>query len=147
MSSPVSEDLRRLVVTRANHLCEYCLVHEEDRFYGCQIDHIISEKHGGPTEPENLAYACPPCNRHKGSDIASIHWPTGRLLRLFNPRTDRWHEHFSLQGAFIKPLTEIGEVTAQILMLNSSDRLLEREELNAVGRYPSSAALERMAAA
>ncbi len=45
-----------------NVLCEYCLIHEDDTFFGCEVDHIISQKHGGPTEPENLAYACLPCN-------------------------------------------------------------------------------------
>jgi 5-methylcytosine-specific restriction endonuclease McrA len=50
MPSYVNEQLRRLVALRAEHLCEYCLIHEEDTFYGCEVDHIISLKHGGPTE-------------------------------------------------------------------------------------------------
>jgi len=61
-----------LVVARADHLCEYCLIHEEDTFFGCEVDHIISEKHGGPTTADNLADACVFCNRAKGSDVASI---------------------------------------------------------------------------
>gem|GEM_PF-1829697 len=32
-SSYVSEDLRRLVAIRAEYLCEYCLIHEDDTFY------------------------------------------------------------------------------------------------------------------
>jgi hypothetical protein len=47
MSSYVSAELRRLVANRANHKCEYCLIHEEDTFFGCEVDHIISLKHGG----------------------------------------------------------------------------------------------------
>jgi 5-methylcytosine-specific restriction endonuclease McrA len=58
MPSYINEELRRLVALRAEYLCEYCLIHEEDTFYGCEVDHIISLKHGGPTEAENLAYAC-----------------------------------------------------------------------------------------
>jgi HNH endonuclease len=42
-----SPGLRWFVATRADHLCEYCLIHAEDTFVGCHIDHIISEKHGG----------------------------------------------------------------------------------------------------
>ena len=57
--------LRQLVIRRANGLCEYCLIHEDDTYFGCQVDHIISEKHGGPTEEGNLAYACSFCNRNK----------------------------------------------------------------------------------
>ncbi len=53
MSSYISEDLRRQVIARAEQLCEYCLVHEEDTFFGCHIDHIISLKHGGSTSLDN----------------------------------------------------------------------------------------------
>ncbi len=90
MGRTVSAALRRLVAERANFLCEYCLIHEEDTFFGCQVDHIISIKHGGLSEPENLAYACPFCNRSKGSDIGSIVAGTGSLCRFFDPRRDHW---------------------------------------------------------
>ena len=144
MSSYVSAALRRLVAVRADALCEYCLVHEDDTVFGCEVDHIISEKHGGATEAENLAYACAFCNRAKGSDIGSIVPGTGRFVRFFNPRTDRWAEHFLLDGVTIVPLSEIGEVTARILDFNNSDRLLERQTIQTVGRYPSAVAVVRM---
>jgi hypothetical protein len=136
MSSYVGAELRRLVANRANHKCEYCLIHEEDTFFGCEIDHIISLKHGGTTAEDNLAYACMICNRLKGSDLGSISQGTGELVRFFNPRIDRWEDHFELSGAYIKPLTEIGEVTARIFDFNNEERVLEREELISMGRYP-----------
>lgn len=145
MSSYVSATLRRLVAERAAYLCEYCLLHEEDTFFGCEVDHIISEKHGGPTAAENLAYACAFCNRAKGSDIGSIVWRTGAFSRFFHPRLDRWVEHFALDGVTILPLSAIGEVTARILDFNNPDRLLERQAVYALGRYPSAAAIVRMA--
>ena len=145
MSSYISEDLRRLVATRAEYLCEYCLVHEDDTLFGCEMDHIISVKHGGPGEADNLAYACVFCNRQKGSDIGSILQRTGEFIRFFSPRIDRWADHFQLDGAVIQPLTGIGEVTARILGWNNSDRILERRSLIAVGRYPTAAAQARMA--
>lgn len=132
----IPADLRRQVATRANNLCEYCLIHEDDTYFGCQVDHIISEKHGGPTEAENLAYACSFCNRQKGSDIGSIAPSTGQLTRFFNPRTDRWADHFKLEGVTIVALTDIGEVTARILGFNAIDQLVERQDLQALGRYP-----------
>lgn len=55
-TSYVGADLRRLVATRAERLCEYCLIHEDDTFYGCEVDHIVSERHGGPTREDNLTY-------------------------------------------------------------------------------------------
>lgn len=44
----ISPELRQQVAERANHRCEYCLIHEDDTYLVCQVDHIISEKHGGP---------------------------------------------------------------------------------------------------
>jgi hypothetical protein len=141
----IGAELRRQVIARAEGLCEYCLIHEEDTFFGCQVDHIISEKHGGATEAQNLAYACLFCNRHKGSDVGSV-LTHGRFSRFFNPRTDPWAEHFTLaaDGITIEPRTEIGEVTARILGFNAEERLLEREALRAVGRYPTAAAERRL---
>ena len=86
--SYINVELRKLVASRAELLCEYCLIHEDDTFYGCQVDHIISEKHGGLTIADNLAYACTFCNRYKGSDVGSIVLPTGEFSRFFNPRID-----------------------------------------------------------
>src|SRR5437763_12968755 len=112
--------------------------------YGCEVDHIISLKHGGASEPDNLAYACAPCNRAKGSDIGSIS-TGGEFIRFFNPRTDSWAEHFGLKGGTIQQLTTIGEVTAHILGFNDSARLHEREEMIRFGKYPSEAASAIMA--
>jgi len=119
MSSYVSAALRRLIALRADYLCEYCLIHEEDAFFGCEVDHIISEKHGGQTDSDNLAYACAFCNRAKGSDIGSIVQRTGVFSRFFNPRTDSWAEHFTLDGVTIAPLSDVGEVTVRIWDFNS----------------------------
>ena len=140
MSSYVPAHLRRLVTDRAKGLCEYCLIHEADTYFGCQVEHILSEKHGGGTDADNLAYACVLCNRYKGSDIGSVTQGSGIFTRFFNPRTDRWSEHFRLEEWTVLPLTPIGEVTARILQLNDSDRCAERERLQAVGRYPCDAA-------
>lgn len=144
MSSYINDELRHLVASRANRLCEYCLIAEDDTFFGCQVDHIISLKHGGPTEPNNLAYACAFCNRRKGSDIASVVPETGGLIRFFNPRVDKWSDHFRLNGSRIETVTEIGEATARILGFNSNDRILEREALMKTGIYPTPEALARM---
>jgi hypothetical protein len=95
---------------------------------------------------ENLAYACTFCNRRKGSDVASLTSGSAVLTRLFNPRTDRWSEHFKFgsDGLTIEANTDIGAVTIKLLDLNHADRLLEREALRAVKRYPSAAALSRI---
>ncbi len=142
--SYISQDLRRLVVNRAEYLCEYCLIHEKDSAFGCAVDHIISLKHGGATDAENLAYACVFCNRFKGSDIGSIILQTKEFTRFYNPRSDHWAEHFQRQNILLQPLTNIGEVTARILGFNDGDRLLERQLLINQNKYPHPVALKRM---
>jgi hypothetical protein len=114
----IDRQLRRLVATRADYLCKYCLIHEQDTALGCAVDHIISLKHGGETNADNLAYACIFCNRFKGSDIGSIIWQTKELTRFYHPRRDNWLEHFHLEDYLIQPITDIGEVTARILGFN-----------------------------
>jgi hypothetical protein len=141
MTSYVSADLRRLVESRAKHLCEYCLIHEDDTYLGCQVDHVIAEKHGGLTDADNLGYACTFCNRSKGTDIGSIAPSSGEFTRFFNPRKDWWADHFVLNGVVIEPRTPIGEATARIVGFNQADRLLERETLQRIGRYPPEQAM------
>ena len=144
MTQYISQDLRRQVMERANFICEYCLLHDDESHFGCEVDHIISLKHDGPTDLENLAYACLRCNRHKGTDLGSINWQTRQLVRFFNPRIDRWSEHLELRGAEIFSLTEIGEATARIFGFNSPRRLKERSLLMKVGLYPSAEAMAVM---
>lgn len=139
----ISVELRRQVISRAESICEYCLIHEDDTFFGCHVDHIISEKHGGLTTADNLALACSLCNLRKGSDIASL-TDAGILTRLYNPRTDTWSQHFALADADIEPLTATGEVTASLLQFNISERVLERQELIETHIYPSEAAYKRL---
>ncbi len=52
--SHISTALRRQVIARAGGCCEYYLTNTDDRPIDFAIDHIIAEKHGGPTELDNL---------------------------------------------------------------------------------------------
>ena len=67
----IPAELRRNVITRSGGICEYCLIPADATINGCEVDHIVAEKHGGATTEENLAYACFFCNRNKGSDQAA----------------------------------------------------------------------------
>jgi len=125
-----------VVAERAAYRCEYCLLHEDDSYTPHQINHIISRKHGGASEPENLAFACLRCNAWKGSDVSTIDSRTRHLVALFNPRHQRWEDHFVLQGAVIEPLTAVGSATARLLKLNLDKLVAERQILIAVGRFP-----------
>ena len=144
MSAEISDALRRLVAERADHLCEYCLVHEADVYHGGEVDHIRSVKHGGLGTPENLAYACFHCNRHKGTDLGSVSLRTGTLVRFYNPRVDHWKEHFYLSEGRIEPVSDIGEVTVRLLEFNHPERVAFRKLLADAGRYPRLEALARV---
>ena len=135
MTSYIPAELRRAVVDRAARRCEYCHIREADTFLGCQVDHIIAEKHGGQTTAENLAFTCAFCNRHKGSDIGSIAPSNNEFTRFYNPRIDDWNEHFEIEEYVLKPLTPVGETTASILQFNIEERILERRAIggNSVG--------------
>jgi hypothetical protein len=61
---------------------------------GFDVDHIVPESRGGQTILENLAYAGQSCNGHKWSHEEFIDPATGERVRIFNPRTDRWDDHF-----------------------------------------------------
>ncbi len=102
---------------------------EELSLMASSIDDIILEKHGGLTKADNLALSCSVCNQYKGSDTASIDPDTGRLSAFYNPRTDTWTEHFSLNGDSLSPLSTKGRVTAKILRLNRIERIEERRLL------------------
>jgi hypothetical protein len=128
--------LRDEVAGRAGFRCEYCLLHEDDSGFSHQPDHIVSIKHGGSSDSANLAYACVLCNRHKGSDIASIDPVSGELVPLFNPRSDRWSEHFRVDGEYILALSRTGGATIRLLQLNALERTMERRLLHSLARYP-----------
>jgi hypothetical protein len=98
-----------------------------------QIDHVVAQKHRGPTTIENLAWACADCNSYKGTDLAGIDPPTGKLERLYNPRLDQWEEHFTWKGPVLLGRTAIGRVTIAVLQINREVRVELRRELIASG--------------
>jgi 5-methylcytosine-specific restriction endonuclease McrA len=132
----IPEPLRRTIHERAGGKCEYCLVPHEDSYWPHEVDHIYAEKHGGETNEANLCLSCGPCNRYKGSDLASIDPVDGEIVRLYHPRRDVWSDHFRLDEALIEPLTSQGRVTVKLLRLNELERLEERLGLIALKRYP-----------
>ena len=125
----VPDWMRQFARERAGGRCEFCGIHEDHSFARHEIDHVVAEKHGGPTTAENLALCCVLCNRYKGSDLASIDPDTGEKVFIYNPRTDSWNEHFRLEIGRVMPLTSVGRATVRLLRLNSEWRIVERSLL------------------
>ena len=125
-----------IVRLRAGGLCEYCRLPEAVAPVLFAIDHIIARQHRGQTVADNLAVACMECNLHKGPNIASLDPDSGRLTRLFNPRTDQWSRHFKWDGARLIGKTPIGRVTERTLNFNDELRVELRQSLMNEGLFP-----------
>lgn len=135
-SVKIPTDLRQWVSDRAQEKCEYCLLHQDFSIYTHEVDHIIAQKHDGPTEAGNLALSCLSCNRHKGTDLATFDPATGEVTLLFNPRRQVWADHFNLRNGRIEGMTPAGRATAKLLMFNTPNRILERQLLINQESYP-----------
>ena len=133
----MDEGLRQLVWSRAEGICEYCRMPQPYDRLPFQIDHIIARQHGGDDAAENLALSCLACNTHKGPNIAGVDPATGEIVRLFNPRRDKWREHFRWAGPELAGQTQEGRATVVVLAINLPHRAVLRESLMAEGVYPS----------
>jgi len=136
MSDRVSAALRHQIRERAGGRCEYCLLSEADALLPHQPDHVIAIKHAGETTLENLAWSCFFCNRHKGSDLATIDHETQQVTRLFRPRTDHWAEHFLIDGARIVGISPVGRATVSLLRFNHPMNIKTRRVLITQRRWP-----------
>ena len=128
--------LTELVRQRAGNRCEYSRLPQAHSALRFHIEHIVPRQHGGGDTPENLALACPECNRRKGTNLTGIDPESRRVLRLFHPRQDRWSDHFQTLAPRILPRTDIGRTTEWLLALNSDARLRWRTLLHRLREWP-----------
>jgi hypothetical protein len=50
-------------------------------------------------------------------------------VSLFNPRHERWNEHFAFHGTHIMGITPTGRATVHVLAMNDPRRLELRSEI------------------
>jgi hypothetical protein len=126
--SRIPKALRAKVAAQARYRCGYCLAAESIVGMSMELDHLIPEALGGLTEEDNLWLACSLCNDSKGCRIAAEDPTTGVVVRLFNPRHQDWHEHFSWSegGSMITGGTPVGRATVVALHLNRPTLVLAR---------------------
>ena len=123
--------IRQQIARRFRYRCEYCHYPEQISGNFLELEHIIPSSKKGQTSLDNLAYACGYCNRYKSNRTEEIDPLTGQAVRLFNPRRDKWDEHFRLDktlGRF-EGLTAIGRATIEALKINAPNRVLTRRLL------------------
>jgi hypothetical protein len=130
--------LREFVRQRSKYLCEYCQTNERWQYVRFTIDHVVPVNAGGSDHPENLALACFHCNRRKSNKQSSVDPLTNEDVPLFNPRIQRWTDHFrwTENGLKIEATTAAGRATIGLLEMNRSRVLdIRRADVEA-GRHP-----------
>ena len=138
----IPRSLRQLVAERAEFRCEYCQLQQALCPETFEVDHIIPRALGGQTEPDNLCYVCPVCNNAKRSHITARDPQTDRRVRLFDPRRQRWSQHFrwSDDGGRALGETVIGRATVEALAMNRPRMVHIRLLRVAMGLHPPSKA-------
>ena len=104
-----------------------------------EVEHIRPIIKGGTDDESNLWLACPICNGHKGEKTEAVDPETGEETPLFNPRTQRWSDHFRWadDGLQIIGLTPVGRATVVALHLSSDpDALTVRSFWVLAGWHP-----------
>ncbi len=86
----------------------------------------------------NLAFSCGGCNAHKKDKREAIDPLTRQFYPLFNPRTDKWADHFewSEDDLYIIGITPIGRATAHLLKVNREGNVNLRKLLKMADLHP-----------
>lgn len=134
----ISEELRRRVAEASRFRCGYCLTSQ--RIIGplLEIDHITPQAQGGTHAEDNLFLACPMCNSHKADRVEAIDPESGAMSPLFNPRSEKWNDHFEWieEGAVIRGKTPKGRATVVALRMNHPDIISARRLWVIAGWHP-----------
>jgi hypothetical protein len=134
----VTRQQRKVVIERAQGCCEYCRSQARFATQSFSVEHIIPHSCGGKDTLENLAVACQGCNNHKYTKTKGRDPITVEIVPLFNPRYQRWREHFVWNADFtqIIGLTPTGRATIDALQLNRIGLINLRRVLYSVGEHP-----------
>ena len=132
----ISADIDRRVRWRWRHRCGYCLSPQRLVMVRLEIEHIIPVAKGGGRMESNLWLSCPLCNRFKADRTSAPDVDSGTEVSLFNPRIQRWSEHFrwSEDGIRVIGLTPTGRATVALLHLARRSRRTDRP--SRIGCWP-----------
>jgi HNH endonuclease len=137
-SVAISPQIRQQVIGNAQYRCEYCKTSSQLTGMPLTMEHIQPQSLGGSDQLSNLAAACYRCNEFKGAKTAAIDPLTNESVRFFNPRLDRWSEHFvwGNGGTHIVGISPIGSTTVMALRLNNDEIVAARSLWIDVGWHP-----------
>jgi hypothetical protein len=133
---PINDELKQAIRERAKYVCEYC--HSPERLSANRFtfDHVIPKSLGGSDQLTNLALACRRCNERRYNFVAGIDPETQETAPIFNPRQQKWAEHFIWlnQGVVIEGSTPIGRATCLRLDLNDT-RYPEKDSIRETRQF------------
>lgn len=136
--SAIPSAVRERVRHEATNRCGYC--HSQQQFVLgiLQVDHITPKASGGSDDEENLWLACSMCNNAKRAQTHAVDPLTGRRVRVFNPRKQRWQRHFrwSSDGVRILGRTASGRATVAALNVNNLISVTVRKKWIEAGWHP-----------
>jgi len=134
----VPRSVRQRVALAARQRCGYCLSSQHISGASLHIEHIVPLAHGGTSDESNLWLACAACNSYKGAQTHAIDPLTDTRVRLFNPRTQVWSEHFEWSDDCVMIIgkTPIGRATVIALHLNNDLIVAARRQWVLAGWHP-----------
>lgn len=135
----ISAELDRRIREAARHRCGYCLSPQRLVMARLEIEHIHPVAKGGTSSEDNLWLNCPLCNRFEADRTSARDPETGAEAPLFDPRRQRWSEHFrwSDDGIRVIGLKPTGRATAALLHLaDDPDALIVRTHWVLAGWHP-----------
>jgi hypothetical protein len=117
------------VAQRAGHRCEYCRAPEPVFNFPFEVEHVTPRSRGGTDSDANFCLACRACNLRKSDRLVAHDDVTAESVPLFNPRTERWDEHFRVDPSTgeICGTTPMGRATAAALDFNHPNQLKARQ--------------------
>ncbi len=134
--SKISESLKKKIRRVAKNRCGYCLLPQSLNPVLLEIEHIFPTAKGGTNDEENLWLVCRLCNGYKATQTESLDKKTNETVRLFNPRTQNWNEHFKWEEEIVIGKTPCGRATIQTLKLNNPIILPVRKKWILAGWFP-----------
>ena len=134
----IPKKIKLAVIARSLGRCEYCQSWARNAIHTFPIDHIIPLDKGGLTVLENLANTCGGCNGFKLDKIKAIDPITKKEVPLFNPRTQKWKDHFAWSNDYLEMigLTPTGRATIILLRLNRTGLRNIRRLTKATNEHP-----------
>lgn len=136
MSVFISARLGRRVRRRARNVCEYCQLSQWTQEAIFHLDHVHPLADGGATTFDNLALACVSCSLKKAARICVTDPRTRELAPLFNPRKDRWSDHFRWTSSWrLAGRTATDRATIKALGMNRPAIVRIRRIWAAAGKF------------